>query len=63
MGQWPEITSADLAQKRRYVIVGAFVIAAVLTPPDVISQLALALPLMLLFEGVVWSLRLLERRR
>jgi len=39
-----------LAKKRSYVIVGAFVVAAVLTPPDVFSQVLLALPTILLFE-------------
>jgi sec-independent protein translocase protein TatC len=51
-----------LKDKRRYFIVGAFVLAAVLTPPDVISQLSLAIPLMVLYEGSVWSVRLVERR-
>ena len=41
-------------------IVGAFVIAAVLTPPDVISQLALALPLMILYEGSIWAAKWVE---
>lgn len=40
----------SLAKKRSYVIVGAFVVAAVLTPPDVFSQVLLALPTILLFE-------------
>ena len=40
----------DLRQARRYVVVGAFVVAAVLTPPDVLSQFMLAIPLMLLYE-------------
>ena len=40
----------DLRQARRYVLVGAFVVAAVLTPPDVLSQFMLAIPLMLLYE-------------
>ena len=45
------ITSiARLRQARPYVIVGAFVVAAIFTPPDVLSQLLLALPLCLLFE-------------
>lgn len=44
------VTVADLRQARRYVIVGAFVVAAVLTPPDVLSQFMLAVPLMLLYE-------------
>ena len=37
-------------------------IAAVLTPPDVISQLSLAVPLMVLYEGSIWSVRLWRRR-
>jgi sec-independent protein translocase protein TatC len=56
------ITSQQLREKRRYFIVGAFVLAAVLTPPDVISQLSLAIPLMLLYEGAIWSSRLVERK-
>jgi len=39
-----------LREIRRYVIVGAFVVAAVVTPPDVASQLALAIPLCILYE-------------
>lgn len=45
------VSRQQLAAARRYVIVAAFVIAAVVTPPDVISQILLAVPLMLLFEG------------
>ena len=55
------ITSEQLRSKRRYFIVGAFIIAAVLTPPDVISQMSLAIPLLLLFEGSIWSARLVEK--
>ena len=40
----------DLRQARRYVLVGAFIVSAVLTPPDVLSQFMLAIPLMLLYE-------------
>ena len=54
------ITSDQLRAKRRYFIVGAFVLAAVLTPPDVISQLSLAIPLMLLYEGAIWSAKFVE---
>ena len=43
-------TIAQLKQARPYVIVGAFIIAAVVTPPDVVSQLLLAIPLCLLYE-------------
>jgi len=62
LGRVGIITSQQLKEKRRYFIVGAFVLAAVLTPPDVISQLSLALPLLVLYEGSIWSVRLVERR-
>jgi sec-independent protein translocase protein TatC len=44
------VTTQQLRDARRYVIVGAFVVAAVLTPPDVLSQFMLAVPLCLLYE-------------
>ncbi len=56
-------TPESLAAKRPYVIVGAFVIAAVLTPPDVISQVLLAVPMWLLFEAGLYCARLVARRR
>ena len=62
LGRVGIVTSDDLKSKRRYFIVGAFVIAAILTPPDVLSQLSLALPLMLLYEGSIWSVRLVEKK-
>ena len=62
LGRVGIITSQQLKDKRRYFIVGAFVIAAVLTPPDVISQLSLAMPLLLLYEGSIWSVRFVERK-
>ncbi|HSH29782.1 MAG TPA: twin-arginine translocase subunit TatC [Thiohalobacter sp.] len=58
------ITTPDaLARKRPYIIVGAFVIGMVLTPPDIISQTLLALPMWLLFEIGVLLSRSFERRR
>jgi len=49
---WGGVTTAeDLAEKRPYMIVGAFVIGMLLTPPDIISQTLLALPMWLLFEA------------
>lgn len=56
-------TPEALIAKRPYVIVGAFVIGMVLTPPDVISQTLLAIPMWLLFEAGVYFARFLLRRR
>ncbi|TPV58355.1 twin-arginine translocase subunit TatC [Aestuariibacter sp. GS-14] len=52
---WTGVTDADsLREKRPYVIVGAFVVGMLLTPPDVISQTLLAVPMWILFEfGVI----------
>ncbi|MGF1546624.1 MAG: twin-arginine translocase subunit TatC [Thiotrichales bacterium] len=57
-------TVDDLAKSRRYVIVGAFLIGAIFTPPDVFSQIMLAIPIWVLFElGLVIARRLIEDRR
>jgi sec-independent protein translocase protein TatC len=57
------VSRAQLVSARRYVIVAIFVLAAIATPPDVISQLMLAVPLMLLFEGALLVMRITEKRR
>jgi sec-independent protein translocase protein TatC len=57
------VTSDMLRAKRRYAIVGVFVIAAVLTPPDVISQFALAVPTLALYELSIYLVRMAERKR
>lgn len=57
------VTRAQLVSGRRYAIVGAFVIAAVLTPPDILSQLLLAVPLVLLYELALIAIWFTERRR
>ena len=62
LGRIGLITSDQLKAKRRYFIVGAFILAAVLTPPDVISQMSLAVPLLLLYEGSIWSVRIVEKK-
>ena len=57
MGRAGLITAKTLAQKRRYAIVIAFITAAVLTPPDIISQVSLAIPILLLYEGTLLIMR------
>ena len=56
-------TPEGLAEKRPYIIVGAFVIGMLLTPPDVISQTLLALPMWVLFELGLWSSRYFLKQR
>ena len=57
------VTVEQLREARAYVIVGAFVIAAIITPPDVISQLMLAIPMCLLYEAGLIVARALARRQ
>ncbi|MGB3738126.1 MAG: twin-arginine translocase subunit TatC [Pontixanthobacter sp.] len=56
------VSRTQLANARRYVIVGVVAVAAVITPPDPGSQLLLAIPLLLLFEGSLLIMRIGERR-
>jgi len=57
------VTSKLLREIRRYAIVAVFVVAAIFTPPDPISQLMLAIPIVLLYELSIWLVWLMERRR
>jgi sec-independent protein translocase protein TatC len=57
------ITSAALKSKRRYAIVGIFIAAAVLTPPDVFSQISLAVPLLILYEISIISCGIVEKNK
>jgi len=57
------VTRAQLVAGRRYAIVGAFAIAAVLTPPDIGSQLLLAIPLMILYELAIIGIWFTEQKR
>ena len=57
------LTADGLAEKRRFAIVGNFVFAAIVTPPDVVSQLSLAIPMVGLYEISIWSARWAERKR
>lgn len=56
------VSRDQLVTARRYVIVGIFIVAALITPPDVISQLMLAVPLLVLFEGSLVLMRMSERK-
>jgi sec-independent protein translocase protein TatC len=61
---WTGVTTVEgLADKRPYIIVGAFVVGMLLTPPDVISQTLLALPVWLLFELGLLAARWLPKKQ
>ena len=57
------VNAEMLRTGRRYAILGVFIVAAIVTPPDPISQLSLAIPIILLYEVSIWCVRLMERRR
>jgi len=57
------VTSKMLREGRRYAIVGVFIAAAILTPPDPISMMSLAIPICLLYEISIWCVALIELRR
>jgi sec-independent protein translocase protein TatC len=57
------VTVAKLVDARPYVIVGAFVVAAVVTPPDVLSQFMLAIPMCLLYEAGLFLARFVGSRK
>ena len=57
------VSSNDLAAKRRYAIVGIAVVAAIITPPDAVSMISLAIPMYMLFEISILTSRLMEKQR
>ena len=60
LGKVGIISSAGLRKYRRYAYVGCFILAAVLTPPDILTQCGLALPLIFLYEVSVFSVKMVE---
>ena len=56
-------TSRGLADKRKYAVVFSFIGAAIITPPDVISQVGLAIPIIVLYEASIFAVRIVEKKR
>ncbi len=63
MGRVGMVSAKGLREKRRYAIVMAFIAAAVLTPPDPLSQIGLAIPIILLYEISIISVSMIEKKR
>ena len=57
------VSSEGLRKNRKYVIVGVFAVAAILTPPDPISQIGLGVPILILYEISIYAVRFIERKR
>lgn len=57
------VTAAGMAAKRKYAIVAVFLVAAIFTPPDPISQISLAIPIVILYEISIHMARVMERKR
>ena len=56
-------TSKGMAEKRKYAIIGVFIVAAIFTPPDPISQLSLAIPIVILYEFSIIMAKMVEKKR
>lgn len=63
MGRAGLVTADSLRRQRKYALIIVFVVAAFLTPPDVISQVLLGIPVLLLYELSIFAIRLSEKRR
>ncbi|MBI3452443.1 MAG: twin-arginine translocase subunit TatC, partial [Rhodospirillales bacterium] len=57
------VSANGLAANRRYAVVGIVTFAAIVTPPDVFSQLSLAIPMYMLYEVSIWLARIIEKKR
>src|SRR5690606_13194234 len=56
-------TSKGMAAKRKYAIVGVFIVAAIFTPPDPLSQVSLAVPIIILYEISILMAKMVEKKR
>ncbi len=63
LGKVGIVSAAGLAEKRRYAIVGMVAFAGVVTPPDVFSQVSLAVPMYILYEATIWIVRGMEKAK
>ncbi|MGI9452110.1 MAG: twin-arginine translocase subunit TatC [Geminicoccaceae bacterium] len=63
MGRVGLVTSEGLARNRKFAYVGVFVVAAIITPPDIISQIGLGVPIIFLYEASIWMVRMVEKKR
>jgi len=63
MGRVGIVSAKGLATKRKYAVVGIFAAAAILTPPDIISQVGLAVPILILYEISIILVRMVEKKR
>ena len=63
MGRVGIVTADGLARNRKYAVVGVFVVAALLTPPDIISQIGLGVPIILLYELSIHLVRMAEKKK
>ena len=57
------VNSQYLRERRKYVVVIIFIIAAILTPPDPITQIGLGIPLLILYELSILSVKLIEKKK
>lgn len=63
LGRAGMVTAETLASRRKYAIVATFIVAAFLTPPDIISQILLAFPIILLYELSIWVVKIEQSKR